>query len=343
MKIVYDLDGTICENGSPDKFATAVAFKEVIEDINNHYDLGDEIIIHTARLAKDRDITKTWLKEHGVKYHELLMGKPTADLYVDDKAIPFMPAKGPQLNRKKLCVCLSGGMDSYIAYWYAIYEKGYDPEDIICLNFDIGHPYRDKEKECLDKLEIPYTTIHLDILRPEFGNMPDEKNYIIPARNMIFASIASGFAERVWIMGMKYEDHYHMLDKNSNFFKAASFMLSQATGNPTVVETPFKNLTKTDIINWAKNFQLPHLHDTTSCYNPDSQRCGKCSLCFKRYIAMKACGLDEEFDEDPTQSEEAKRLIEAYREAVKNNDYTHYQKDRIEETFKVLGLDERGY
>ena len=58
---------------------------------------------------------------------------------------------------------------------------------------------------------------------------------------------------------------------------------------------------------------------------------------------MKACGLDEEFASDPTQSDEAKRLVEAYREAVKNNDYTHYQKDRIEETFRVLGLDEKGY
>lgn len=343
MKKVYDLDGTICENGSPDNFENAVAFKEVIAEINKSYDLGDEIVIHTARLAKDREVTKAWLKKNGVKYHELLMGKPTADLYVDDKAFPFVPARGPQLKRKKLAVCISGGMDSYIAYWYAIYEKGYDPEDIICLNFDIGHPYRKKEQECLKKLEIPYETITVDILRPEFGNMPDEENYIIPARNMIFASIAAGFAERVWIMGMKYEDHYYMLDKNTNFFKGASFILSQATGNPTVVETPFKNLTKTDIINWAKNFRLPHLHDTTSCYNPDHQRCGKCSLCFKRYIAMKACGLDEEFASDPTQSDEAKRLVEAYREAVKNNDYTHYQKDRIEETFRVLGLDEKGY
>lgn len=337
MRRVYDMDGVICQNGLPKDFATQAPIPETIAEINHQYEAGDHIVIHTARLAQDREVTKNWLKEHGVKYHELLMGKPDADVYVDDKAIPFLPAKGPQLNRKKLAICLSGGMDSYIAYYWAIYEKGYDPEDIVCINFDIGHPYHNKEKKCLEKLGIPYTTIHIDLLREEFGNMPDEEHYIIPARNLIFSSIAASFGETVWIMGMKFEDHYHMLDKNSNFFKTASFTLSQAIGNPTVVETPFKNYTKTDIINWAKNFKLPHLHDTTSCYHPTKHRCGECSLCFKRFIAMEACGLHEDFESDPRKSEEARRLMEAYRCAYEKKDFTHYQKDRIEETFRVMG------
>ena len=33
------------------------------------------------------NITKKQLKDWGVKYHRLFMGKPTGDYYIDDKAI----------------------------------------------------------------------------------------------------------------------------------------------------------------------------------------------------------------------------------------------------------------
>lgn len=247
-------------------------------------------------------------------------------------------ANSAQLARKALAVCFSGGMDSYIAYHYAIQEKGYDPDDIIALNFNIGQPYADKEKKALDNLNVPYTTVDVGLIKPEFNNVPDEKNYIIPGRNMVFASIGASLAERVWIMGMKYEDHELMYDKNSTFFKLASVALSQAIGSPTVVESPFSDMTKTDIIEWAKDHDLKELHETTSCYHPTAHRCGECSLCFKRYIAMEACGLHEDFDKDPRDSEEAKRLIEVYKDALARNDFSHYQRDRIEETFNILGV-----
>ncbi len=44
----------------------------------------------------------------------------------------------------------------------------------------------------------------------------------------------ASLAERVWIMGMKYEDHEFMYDKNSTFFKPSLSSLSQAIGSPTL-------------------------------------------------------------------------------------------------------------
>ena len=34
------------------------------------------------------DLTQQQLKEWGVRYHELIMGKPHADMFIDDKAWP---------------------------------------------------------------------------------------------------------------------------------------------------------------------------------------------------------------------------------------------------------------
>lgn len=93
--IVIDLDDTISFTENRD-FKNSKPYKEVINKINELYDKGKKIIIFTARGGKScktleekelkyRTITEEWLKEHNVKYHELMFGKPNADYYVDDK------------------------------------------------------------------------------------------------------------------------------------------------------------------------------------------------------------------------------------------------------------------
>ena len=34
-------------------------------------------------------VTNQWLEEHQVKYHHLYLGKPVADVYIDDLAIRY--------------------------------------------------------------------------------------------------------------------------------------------------------------------------------------------------------------------------------------------------------------
>ena len=70
--------------------------------INEMFDQGHYIIFFTARSmgrfcgdpddrqkAEDlmRDLTEKQLEKWGVKYHELLFGKPHADVFIDDKAV----------------------------------------------------------------------------------------------------------------------------------------------------------------------------------------------------------------------------------------------------------------
>lgn len=86
----FDIDGTICTNTDGD-YEHATPFKEVVGKINRLYDSGHKIIFYTGRGSTTGidwyDVTRKQLKKWKVKYHELIMGKPYADLYIDDKGI----------------------------------------------------------------------------------------------------------------------------------------------------------------------------------------------------------------------------------------------------------------
>lgn len=340
MKYLVDIDGIICHNGDHSQFATPIILLDNIRRINELYDQGNEIVMYSARHYNDAFVTRSMLDKAELRYHSLLLGKPSADVYIDDKAINFVPELGNKsLSRKPLAICWSGGMDSFIAYHWARIELGYDPEDIICVNFNLNHPYYEKEKRAMDAIGIPYVTFNLNLIQDQLGNTPTVQDYIIPGRNMIFASIAAGLGERVWIVGISFEDHPFMYDKNSNFYRVATLALSQSLGTTTIVETPFSEMSKTDCIRWAAEHDLLNaLDETVSCYHPTEKRCGGCGLCFKRHIAMKAAGLSEQYLVNPETTTVANDFIEKYRHAWDNNDFSHYQKDRIFETFNVLGI-----
>jgi len=90
MVFCFDIDGTICTNTEGD-YKKAMPFKNIIEKINRLYDEGNTIIFLTARGSTTgidwREVTETQLNSWGVRYHKLYFNKPSADIYIDDKAI----------------------------------------------------------------------------------------------------------------------------------------------------------------------------------------------------------------------------------------------------------------
>ena len=90
MIYCFDIDGTICTN-TDGNYKSAKPFYKIIERINKLFEEGNTIYFYTARGTITGidwcGTTKNQLKTWGVKYHKLYMGKPTADLYVDDKGI----------------------------------------------------------------------------------------------------------------------------------------------------------------------------------------------------------------------------------------------------------------
>lgn len=86
----FDIDDTICITNGVD-YLNSIPLFERIKKINSLYDAGFTIKFYTARGSKTgidwREITEVQLTSWGVKYHELHMGKPFADIYIDDKGM----------------------------------------------------------------------------------------------------------------------------------------------------------------------------------------------------------------------------------------------------------------
>jgi len=109
MTYVFDIDGTIC-SVTDGNYGEAMPIQERIDEINKLYDEGNTILFNTARgmgrtgndvLLSHRlffFLTKAQLEKWGVKHHKLFMGKPSGDLYVDDKGV-----KDEQFFADKVC------------------------------------------------------------------------------------------------------------------------------------------------------------------------------------------------------------------------------------------------
>ena len=96
MTYVFDIDDTICVTTDAD-YANAIPLEDRIVKVNKLYDEGHTIFFLTARgmgssdndqiaaYAKLYKLTDDQLKSWGLKYHRLFLGKPSGDIFVDDK------------------------------------------------------------------------------------------------------------------------------------------------------------------------------------------------------------------------------------------------------------------
>jgi len=99
--IVCDIDGVIADGSIEEVYSDEAGWAyEKCKPIKSMIDIlvslkkgGIRIILFTARLERDREITEKWLNEHKVPYDELKMNKPFGHIYIDDRGIyPFNPS-----------------------------------------------------------------------------------------------------------------------------------------------------------------------------------------------------------------------------------------------------------
>jgi hypothetical protein len=93
---VFDIDGTLC-SFTDGNYSISEPIRDHIAVVNRLHAAGHEIILHTARgmgstggnqaLAYQKyfQYTSSQLAGWGVRFDKLYMGKPKADLYVDDR------------------------------------------------------------------------------------------------------------------------------------------------------------------------------------------------------------------------------------------------------------------
>ena len=100
MIFCFDIDNTICVTKGKN-YKAAKPKKDLIKLINGLYDAGHTIKIFTSRyMGRNKDNirkaklqgyrqTLRQLKKWNLKFNELLMGKPSYDIFVDDKALGY--------------------------------------------------------------------------------------------------------------------------------------------------------------------------------------------------------------------------------------------------------------
>lgn len=96
---LIDIDGTICDdvpNEEPERMATCLPYPDALEILNKWYDEGHIITFFTSRTEEHRVVTEAWLKQHGFKYHGLLVGKPRGGNYhwIDNHLVKATRFKG---------------------------------------------------------------------------------------------------------------------------------------------------------------------------------------------------------------------------------------------------------
>ncbi len=102
MRIVLDLDGTICELKQPGQsYAEVEPMPGAQHAIRTLKQQGHSIVIYTARNMKTQNgnvgrvvqhvgkVTLDWLERYDIPYDEIVFGKPYGDVYVDDLACTF--------------------------------------------------------------------------------------------------------------------------------------------------------------------------------------------------------------------------------------------------------------
>ena len=110
MIFCFDIDNTICKTNGKN-YKTAKPKKNIIRLINRLYDEGHTIKIFTSRYmgrnkdnvrkAKIQGYKQTFnqLQKWGLQFHKLLMGKPSYDIFVDDKALSYKKNLIKTLNK----------------------------------------------------------------------------------------------------------------------------------------------------------------------------------------------------------------------------------------------------
>lgn len=221
----------------------------------------------------------------------------------------------------KALVLFSGGVDSSTCLALAV--KKFGKENVIALSVSYGQKHA-KEVEASDKVAEYYGVEHLYLdLTPIFKysnssllsqsdqDIPMESyaeqlshsggepvSTYVPFRNGLFISSASAIALSKGCSVIYYGAHSD--DAAGNAYPDCSYAFNNAmaaavgigSGGKLILEAPFVNLTKADVIKIGLQIGVPY-ELTWSCYEGGDKPCGKCGTCIDRMKAFEINGVKD--------------------------------------------------
>lgn len=221
-------------------------------------------------------------------------------------------------------ICLSGGMDS--ATLIPIAKEHYN--SVEAIGFTYGSKHNKYENQAAANLAdcygIPFKLIDLafmsDLVESNLlktgGDIPEGhfedlamKATIVPGRNLIMASILTGYVQsrgggRIY-MGMHRGDRAIYPDCRIDFTHALqNTMLLSSDDSQVYLSTPFIGTDKVGILETGFRLGVPY-ELTRTCYKDQPIACGKCGSCQERLYAFamidKVDPIEyETYDADPT-------------------------------------------
>lgn len=221
---------------------------------------------------------------------------------------------------KKAVILHSGGLDSTTCLYWAL-NKGYE---CICLNVTYGQKHK-KETNCCRKicenLKVKLIEINLnlpwlkDVTSLVGGNktpIPNEPlskiksigrlpSTYVPARNLIFASIAASLADSIGasaiVIGANSVDYSGYPDCRPRFYVPLERAIFEGTrsavgGARIAVLTPLLKMSKAQITKLGAKLGVP-FGLTWSCYRGGKKPCGKCDACRLRKEGFDKAGIKD--------------------------------------------------
>jgi len=213
-------------------------------------------------------------------------------------------------------VILSGGLDSTVCMGVA---RSAGAEEIVALTFDYGQRHRvelDRAAAVAAHYAADHLVVRLDASQwggsaltdssipvPDAAEAASGPGRIpityVPARNLIFLSVAMGVAEArdaddvyLGINALDYSGYPDCRPEFVDSFAAtAALALKRGVeGRPVVIRTPLATLTKAGIVELGLDVGAP-LGLTWSCYRGGAVPCGTCDSCVLRAKGFAEAGV----------------------------------------------------
>lgn len=225
---------------------------------------------------------------------------------------------------KKAIVLLSGGLDSTTVLYLAK-SQGFD--EIYALTFEYGQKHDKelksaiavakaagvKEHKVVNLLLNQWKGCSLTDSDLEIGdgdiNRSDIPATYVPARNMVFLSVAASYADALGItdifIGVSEVDYSGYVDCREEFIKAMENAINLGTvlgaekKQKITLHAPFMHLTKAEEVKLGVRLGVD-FGLTWTCYRGDEHPCGTCDSCLLRAKAFAEAGV-----EDPTVSKKS--------------------------------------
>lgn len=207
---------------------------------------------------------------------------------------------------KKALVIVSGGMDSVTLLYDIVKQLGI--KNVMALTFNYGSKHNAKEiakaiKSCYI-LGVKHEIISLKDIFKYFdssllqggkaiphGHYEQEnmKKTVVPFRNGILLAVAVGYAESNNIDSVYYGahsgDHSIYPDCRRDFVEAMNAASNLGTYNTIQIIAPYSDISKVEIL--KKGIELEVNYKCTwTCYEGESEPCGKCGSCVERISAF---------------------------------------------------------